>query len=88
MPTQEQQLLKMQQDIRDILFLIKGSGLSKEPGLVDRLIAIEEKQDAMEAKVKKLTNVLIGIGIGLVASGVIFGFVSWSDLAKIIKAIK
>lgn len=87
-PEEQRQFWSMQAKIDSLFNVIIGDPLNKKPGFAERLNSIELKQDAMDSKIKRLTFVFIGIGIGVLIGGMIFGFLSWKQVEDIVKMVK
>jgi hypothetical protein len=87
-PEEQKQFWSMQSKIDSLFNVIIGDPLNKQPGFAERLNGIELKQEAMDSKIKRLTFIFIGIGIGILIGGAIFGFLSWKQVAEAIKMVK
>jgi hypothetical protein len=86
-PDEQKEFWHMQSQVSSLYNVIIGDPLNKQPGFAERLINIERKQDGMESKIRRLTLLLIGIGIGIAIGGALFGFLSWKQVADAIKVV-
>lgn len=87
-PEEQKEFWKMQSQISSLYNVIIGDSLNKLPGFAERLNAMEERQNKAEEKMKRLTWIVVGVGIGILIGGAVFGFLSWKQLGDAIKLIK
>jgi tetrahydromethanopterin S-methyltransferase subunit G len=87
-PEEQKQFWEMNSQVKSLFNVIIGDPLNKQPGFAERLNSIEEKQDAMDSKLKRLTYMFIGIGIGVMIGAAIFGYLSWKQVADVINKVK
>jgi hypothetical protein len=87
-PEEQKQFWEMQAQIKSLYNVIIGDPLNQLPGFAERLNGIEQGQKKMDASVKRLTWIAIGVGIGVLIGGAIFGFLSWKQVGDIIKFVK
>jgi len=87
-PDEQKDFWKMQSQLASLFNVIIGDQLNKQPGFAERLNNIEDKQDGMDGKLRQLTYIFIGIGIGVLIGAAIFGYLSWKQVAEVIKMAK
>lgn len=87
-PDEQAKFWEMQAKVSSLFNVIIGDPLNKRPGFAERLNTIEDKQDGMDSKLRRLTYIFIGIGIGVLIGAAIFGYLSWQQVAETIKLVK
>jgi hypothetical protein len=87
-PDEQREFWEMQAQIKSLYNVIIGDPLNKQPGFAERLNRIEEIQHKMQGRVKRLTWIAMGVGIGVLIGGAIFGFLSWKQIADVIKLVR
>lgn len=87
-PDEQKEFWKMQSQISSLYNVIIGDSLNQQPGFAERLNNMERRQNVSEEKMRRLTWIVIGVGIGILIGGAVFGFLSWKQLGDAIKLIK
>lgn len=87
-PDEQEEFWEMRAQIKSLFNVIIGDPLNRRPGFAERLNKIEDKQDGMDSKLRRLTYIFIGIGIGVLIGAAIFGYLSWQQVAEAVKLVK
>ena len=87
-PEEQERFWRMEAKMDSIFNVIKGDPLNGQPGFAERLNNIEGAQRLVNEKLRRLTYIAMGIGIGILIGGAIFGFLSWKQIAEVVKFVK